>query len=394
MKYWALLFVLFVNFGVSADDKVDYEKNLVALHEKISFLTEEIESLKEQRKLEIQLITESSRSDTSDLDWSQFVTTNQFAEMSHSVLSRVDSTDESVGSLLTFIGNIATAWGFIVTFLMGGLVYLHFGSLKKAISENESRLDSSIREHSSKIDAWLNTTALDKIESIASEAEERLERVSNREKIARQSLSKSLEANVSITASETTQDQESHSQQLKSAIRSYKEADFPVAILTSKLVLEKDIDLKQRIEATKIIANSYQALNLNELSIKYNEKLQEWVTLYSHGKPSSLGAATQLNVVMNKYPIDTSKNNHDTIELIDALVSSYIRDSDVEVVRSVAKARMLKAIVHENNGSFLNAISIYESIIEDYKGHGDQELVDIVATCQGNLQEIKVKTRT
>lgn len=388
MKYLLVWLVAFSAFSSHAEVDVNYNKNLISLQAKIEQLTDEVERLKQTQKLEVSL---SNKTDTSgieqaikDTNTERLVSFSEFAEMSKSLMSRVDSTDESVSTILGLLGVVSAVWGILITIFLVILTYLHFGSLKNAVEESQLKMD-----------LWLKTTALEKIEKISNEAEEKLQSIRDREAAARKKVSELLEIKESGISNEVELSNEStseHSKQLESAISDYKSGDFPAAILKSKLVLEKDLDIKTRIEAVKIIANSYQAMQINESAIKFNEELKELVSLYSSDKSDAKKAEIQLNIIMNKYPVDTSANNSETIKLINDLVSVYKGSSEIEVIRSVAKARMLKAVAHENNGNYLNALTIYKDIVADYSGANDLELMDVVKLCRKNIEEIQDRT--
>ncbi|EJI1281283.1 TPA: hypothetical protein RQL27_001905 [Vibrio vulnificus] len=388
MKYLLVWLVAFSAFSSHAEVDVNYNKNLISLQAKIEQLTDEVERLKQTQKLEVSL---SNKTDTSgieqaikDTNTERLVSFSEFAEMSKSLMSRVDSTDESVSTILGLLGVVSAVWGILITIFLVILTYLHFGSLKNAVEESQLKMD-----------LWLKTTALEKIEKISNEAEEKLQSIRDREAAARKKVSEILEIKESGISNEVELSNEStseHSKQLESAISDYKSGDFPAAILKSKLVLEKDLDIKTRIEAVKIIANSYQAMQINESAIKFNEELKELVSLYSSDKSDAKKAEIQLNIIMNKYPVDTSENNSETIKLINDLVSVYKGSSEIEVIRSVAKARMLKAVAHENNGNYLNALTIYKDIVADYSGANDLELMDVVKFCRKNIEEIQDRT--
>lgn len=388
MKYLLVWLVAFSAFSSHAEVGVNYDKNLISLQAKIEQLTDEVERLKQNQKLEVSL---SNQTDTSgieqaikDTSTKRLVSFSEFSEMSKSLMSRVDSTDESVSTILGLLGVVSAVWGILITIFLVILTYLHFGSLKNAVEESQLKMD-----------LWLKTTALEKIEKISNEAEEKLQSIRDREATARKKVSELLEIKESGISNEVEFSNEStseHSKQLKSAISDYESGDFPAAILKSKLVLEKDLDIKTRIEAVKIIANSYQAMQINEPAIKFNEELKELVSLYSSDKSDAKKAEIQLNIIMNKYPVDTSENNSETIKLINDLVSVYKASSEIEVMRSVAKARMLKAIAHENNGHYLNALTIYKDIVADYSSANDLELMDVVKLCRKNIEEIQDRT--
>ncbi len=388
MKYLLVWLVAFSAFSSHAEVDVNYDKNLISLQAKIEQLTDEVERLKQNQKVEVSL---SNQMDTSgieqaikDANHKRLVSFSEFSEMSKSLMSRVDSTDESVSTILGLLGVVSAVWGILITIFLVILTYLHFGSLKNAVEESQLKMD-----------LWLKTTALEKIERISNEAEEKLQSIRDREAIARKKVSDLFEIKESGISTEVDLSNEStsdHSKQLESAISDYKAGDFPVAILKSKLVLEKDLDIKTRIEAVKIIANSYQAMQMNELAIKFNEELSELVSLYSSDKSDAKKAEIQLNIIMNKYPVDTSENNSETIKLINDLVSIYKASSEIEVIRSVAKARMLKAVAHENNGHYSNALTIYKDIVADYTDVNDLELMDVVKLCRKNIEEIQDRT--
>ncbi|MCF6455092.1 hypothetical protein L1076_26240 [Vibrio sp. MMG022] len=388
MKYLLVLLVALSALSSHAEVDVNYDKNLVSLQAKIEQLTDEVERLKQNQKLEVSLLNQT---DTSGIEQSikdtsnkRLVSFSEFSEMSKSLMSRVDSTDESVSTILGLLGVVSAVWGILITIFLVILTYLHFGSLKNAVEESQLKMD-----------LWLKTTALEKIEKISNEAEEKLQSIRDREATARKKVSELLEIKESGISNEvelTNESTSEHSKQLESAILDYKSGDFPSAILKSKLILEKDLDIKTRIEAVKIIANSYQAMQLNESAIKFNEELKELVSLYSSDKSDAKKAEIQLNIIMNKYPVDTSENNSETIKLINDLVSVYKASNEIEVIRSVAKARMLKAVAHENNGHYLNALTIYKDIVADYFGANDLELMDVVRLCRKNIEKIQERT--
>ncbi|MCF9080085.1 hypothetical protein J7937_22355 [Vibrio parahaemolyticus] len=388
MKYLLVWLVAFSAFSSHAEVDVNYDKNLISLQAKIEQLTDEVERLKQNQKLEVSLLNQTDTSGIEqaikDTSTKRLVSFSEFSEMSKSLMSRVDSTDESVSTILGLLGVVSAVWGILITIFLVILTYLHFGSLKNAVEESQLKMD-----------LWLKTTALEKIEKISNEAEEKLQSIRDREATARKKVSELLEIKESGISNEVEFSNEStseHSKQLKSAISDYESGDFPAAILKSKLVLEKDLDIKTRIEAVKIIANSYQAMQINESAIKFNEELKELVSLYSSDKSDAKKAEIQLNIIMNKYPVDTSENNSETIKLINDLVSVYKASSEIEVIRSVAKARMLKAIAHENNGHYLNALTIYKDIVADYSSANDLELMDVVKLCRKNIEEIQDRT--
>ena len=388
MKYLLVWLVAFSAFSSHAEVGVNYDKNLISLQAKIEQLTDEVERLKQNQKLEVSL---SNQTDTSgieqaikDTSTKRLVACSEFSEMSYRLMSRVDSTDECGSTILGLLGVVSAVWGILITIFLVILTYLHFGSLKNAVEESQLKMDLRLK-----------TTALEKIEKISNEAEEKLQSIRDREATARKKVSELLEIKESGISNEVEFSNEStseHSKQLKSAISDYESGDFPAAILKSKLVLEKDLDIKTRIEAVKIIANSYQAMQINEPAIKFNEELKELVSLYSSDKSDAKKAEIQLNIIMNKYPVDTSENNSETIKLINDLVSVYKASSEIEVMRSVAKARMLKAIAHENNGHYLNALTIYKDIVADYSSANDLELMDVVKLCRKNIEEIQDRT--
>ncbi|HGS5457079.1 TPA: hypothetical protein ACMDV9_003489 [Vibrio cholerae] len=389
LKYLVVLLVAFLTSVSHAETDVNYDQNLVSLQAKIEQLTDEVERLKQELNREVSPLNKmdiSSLEQTiKDMNHKRLVSFSEFSEMSKSLISRVDSTDESVSTILGMLGVVSAVWGILITIFLVVLTYLHFGNLKKAVEENELKMD-----------LWLKTTALEKIEKISNEAEEKLQSIRDREVIARKKVSelldiKELNANDKVEISnEIASD---NTQQLESAILSYKNGDFVSAILRSKLVLEKDLNLKTRIEAVKIIANSYQAMGLNEQAIKFNEELSELVSLYSSNKSDAEKANIQLNIIMNKYPVDTSENNSETMKLINNFVSVYKTSNEIAIIHSVAKARMLKAVIYENNRHYLNALAIYKDIVAEYSGFfNDPELMEIVKLCTKNIIEIQERT--
>ena len=389
-----LVFLTFVSVSVhSSSLESEYIRSNTALHAELLVLKGEVELLKSTRSN----IIVSSKTDVNletkiiELDFwlknhesllENSTTKTELTIFKDNLLSRIDSSDESISNWGIIFGILGTGWGVLITLVT---LYISYQNNKKA--------DEVVKDCTERMDHWIENSApkllqektakyIEEIASMRDQAERFLlfnQQNSNRNSTVENELHLDNELTEPV------------SDRVKSVIELYSSKDFAEAILKAKFILNGTVNNRDRIELLQIISNSYNAIARPDLADDYNAELLRVIN-HTSFNISQLGRANILfKIAMNKYSLNNKSDSKGILVYLNDIISEFLGSKDIELIRIVAKSRMFKAIINENDDYYASAEEQYKEIIVAYKDFADKELKEVVEYCQSNLTDLRNK---
>ncbi|PAR27093.1 hypothetical protein, partial [Vibrio metoecus] len=154
------------------------------------------------------------------------------------------------------------------------------------------------------------------------------------------------------------------------------------------LVDHYTVTIREKIELLQIVSYAYYAIGRPDLADEYNVELLRVINNSSQTISAFNRANILFKISMNKYSMNRESYTPEVLRHLNDLISEFLNHRDIKIVRIVAKARMLKAIINENSGYYVSAKDQYQEIITSYQNRNDEELSEVVEKCRSNLRDL------
>ncbi|HAS8201294.1 TPA: hypothetical protein I7683_21570 [Vibrio vulnificus] len=302
----------------------------------------------------------------------------ELSVIKENLFSRIDSSDESIANWGIIFGVVGTGWGVIIT-----LMTIYIGYL------NNKKADDVVRKYREKVDHWIEYQAPRILKDGSESYIEDIKRM--RDEAERYLLLYQQDHSEGRTTSEyniNDEFTEPVSERVNEVIRFYRQQDFAEAILKSKFILDGTVTIREKIELLQIVSYAYNAIGRPDLADEYNAELLRVINNSSQTISAFNRANILFKISMNKYAMDRKSYTPEVLRHLNDLISEFLNYTDIKIVRIVANARMLKAIINENSGYYASAKGQYEEIIASYQNRNDEELSEVVEKCRKNLHEL------
>ncbi|MEQ3513633.1 hypothetical protein ABMY35_09885 [Pseudoalteromonas sp. BZB3] len=452
MKVTNLFFFILVCFlnssHVNAEEKTnneDHIKHLTSLYAKVRALEAEIKALEKPSKVNVQVTpSNNTSSDTNtEKDKTQlkfegtFVTQSELNMVSSALLSRVDSTDESVSTFIAHISMIAGILAGILSLLVIIITLINLSvvrELKAESKENNKQIkdeaqnnlqdiltraekqNQDIEKKMELIQTLINIETTKTIENFNVELNEYLEKAKSeitkvknewvehkklideeRKTVKKLGLyqlnvDEQLHLNTSeklhVNAGESLDKKEFKFTEKKRLLKgAYNNAELERAKVLAQELLDRELSFKDKCDILQIYVNTLYFLK-DENAELFNGKLLETIALNSN-KITKLEYATVLfSYAVNIYPVDRQMGHNNALNALRSIESKFSSSKDVGILRILAKAMMLKGIIYEDFTNIDEAKSVYASIITLFQDNDDDEIKDVLVRVRKILEEL------
>lgn len=382
--------LVLISTGVLADEaERSYINHSTALFNEVQLIKSDVERLKLnsgnvviKSEMNSELAREVIRLELmiDDLE-SQVYENGSTAELSvikEHLFSRIDSSDESIANWGVIFGLLGTGWGVLIT-----LITIYIGYL------NNKKADDVVRQCTEQVDHWIESHAPRILKDSSEGYIEEIKKM--RDEAERYLLFYQQDHNEGRKASEyNLQDEftEPVSERVNEVIEFYQQQDFAEAILKAKFILDGTVTIRDKIELLQIVSYAYNAISRPDLADEYNVELLRVINNSSQTISAFNRANILFKISMNKYSMNRKSYTPEVLRHLNDLISEFINYTDIKIVRIVAHARMLKAIINENSGYYASAKDQYKEIITSYQNRNDEELSEVVKNCRSNLRDL------
>ncbi|WP_061026000.1 hypothetical protein [Vibrio splendidus] len=304
--------------------------------------------------------------------------TTELSVIKENLFSRIDSSDESIANWGVIFGLLGTGWGVLIT-----LITIYIGYL------NNKKADDVVRLCTEQVDHWIEFNAPRILKDGSESYIEEIKKM--RDEAERYLLYYQQDHNEGRKASEYNLKDEFTdpvSERVNEVIKFYQQQDFAEAILKAKFILDGTVTIRDKIELLQIVSYAYNAIGRPDLADEYNVELLRVINNSSQTISAFNRANILFKISMNKYSMNRKSYTPEVLRHLNDLISEFLNYTDIRIVRIVAQARMLKAIINENSGYYASAKDQYKEIITSYQNRNDEELSEVVEKCRSNLRDL------